>query len=131
MAPPQFQLCLPVLGFVNLPGSLQSHSALGRAAGGLAEASQQSATKAKSSKEAYAAGGGSSWLVLAHFACILLYGFSISYDRRAYIETKELRYNGDIFLQNFYLCLSRDTNGRVRFQCLITELSLKTHCSSY
>lgn len=60
MTPLQFQLRLPAPGFVNLPGSLQSHSALGCAAGGLAEAGRQSAMKVK---KAYAAGGGSSWLV--------------------------------------------------------------------
>lgn len=31
----------------------------------------------------------------------------------------------------FYLRLSRDTNGRVRFQYLITKLSLKMPCKSY
>lgn len=41
-----------------------------------------------------------------------------SYDRRVYVETKVLRNNGDIFLQNFYLHLSRDTSGRVTFQYL-------------
>lgn len=74
----QFQHRQPAPGFVNLPGSLQSRSAQGHAAGGLAEAGRQSATKGKSLKEAYAAEGGSSWLVLGHFACILLYGFSIT-----------------------------------------------------
>ena len=78
MTPLQFQLRLPALRFVNRPGSLQSHSALGCAARGLAEAGRQSAMKGKSLNEAYAAGGGSSWLVLAHFACILLYGFSVT-----------------------------------------------------
>lgn len=78
MTPLQFQLCLPAPGFVNLPGSLQSHSALGRAARGLAEAGQQSATEGKSLKEVSAAGEGLSWSVLSHFACIVLYGFSIT-----------------------------------------------------
>lgn len=54
-----------------------------------------------------------------------------SYDRRVYIETKVLRYNGDIFLQNFYLHLTRDTSGRVTFQYLLTDISLEVCCHSY
>lgn len=54
-----------------------------------------------------------------------------SYDRSVYIETKILRYNGDIFLQNFLLHRSRDTSGRVMFQYLLTDISLKVCCHSY
>lgn len=64
------------------------------------------AGKGKSLMEAYAAGGsillGSLILVGISSLCLhfALWIFN-KYDRRAYIERKELIYNGDIFLHNF------------------------------
>lgn len=93
--PLQLRLRLPAPGCVNPAGSLQSHSARGPA--GLAG----SPCQGKALEEEFS-GAPSSWLVLAHFACIhfALRIFN-NYDRKAYIETKELRYDGGISLQIF------------------------------
>lgn len=71
--------------------------------------------------ETYAAGGEESSIAASPRWVIssLCFRFALwiasNYDRRAYIETEELRCSGDIFLQNFCLCPSRGTNGRVSF----------------